>query len=308
MQLPFDRRIATAAVLLLCILPAVNASTITTAPKATPTSTIPATCEFRTINYITDSLPQQCLKSSWSNANGTVLTRAGISENASATGEGHNCEGTGAATLSSDGEIVSQDALQKVPGSEALSGEPASATSSVSTTASGEAAATDLEAGELNDGLFLSFEEWKKQTLDKAGQQDAKIGGKNSGNKNQGDTESFQNNLDSLGDEGEIDLDFGAFRSKSNGEEASQAQTGEPEVHQEPQEQGVKKKDQYRSKDAGKTCKERFNYASFDAGATILKTHPGAEKAKNILIENKDSYMLTKCATDNKFVIIELSV
>ena len=261
------------------------------------------------INYITDSLPQQCLKSSWSNANGTVSTRADVSENATVTGDGHNIEATGIATLTSDGESVSQDTVQKTPGSETLSGDSASVTLGVSPTASDEADAADLESGELNDGLFLSFEEWKKQTLEKAGQQDAKIGGKKSGNKKEGDTENFQNNLDSLGDEGEIDLDFGAFRSRSTREEASHtAETGELEVHQESQEQGVKKKDQYRSKDAGKTCKERFNYASFDAGATILKAHPGAEKAKNILIENKDSYMLSKCATDNKFVIIELSV
>ncbi|KAL5629392.1 hypothetical protein BROUX41_001999 [Berkeleyomyces rouxiae] len=61
------------------------------------------------------------------------------------------------------------------------------------------------------------------------------------------------------------------------------------------------------SKDAGKTCKERFSYASFDSGATVLKTTSGAKNAKAILRENKDSYMLLECATKNKFVIIELS-
>ncbi|PHH49527.1 Uncharacterized protein slp1 [Ceratocystis fimbriata CBS 114723] len=61
------------------------------------------------------------------------------------------------------------------------------------------------------------------------------------------------------------------------------------------------------SKDAGKTCKERFSYASFDSGATVLKTTPGAKNAKAILRENKDSYLLLECAIKNKFVIIELS-
>ncbi|KKA29484.1 hypothetical protein TD95_001607 [Thielaviopsis punctulata] len=61
------------------------------------------------------------------------------------------------------------------------------------------------------------------------------------------------------------------------------------------------------SKDAGKTCKERFSYSSFDAGATVLKTTKGAKNAKAILRENKDSYMLIECATKNKFVVIELS-
>ncbi|KAG4429449.1 hypothetical protein IFR05_015071 [Cadophora sp. M221] len=71
--------------------------------------------------------------------------------------------------------------------------------------------------------------------------------------------------------------------------------------------EGGGRKEQYRSKDAGKTCKERFNYASFDAGATILKTHHGAKNNKAILIENKDSYMLSECTAENKFAIIELS-
>ncbi len=63
----------------------------------------------------------------------------------------------------------------------------------------------------------------------------------------------------------------------------------------------------YRSKDAGKTCKERFSYSSFDAGATVLKTNKGAKNAKAVLVENKDSYMLLECGTPNKYIIVELS-
>ncbi len=63
----------------------------------------------------------------------------------------------------------------------------------------------------------------------------------------------------------------------------------------------------YRSKDAGKTCKERFSFSSSDAGATVLKTSPGAKNPNAILVENKDSYMLLECHTKNKFVIVELS-
>ncbi|ROT40148.1 hypothetical protein SODALDRAFT_264534, partial [Sodiomyces alkalinus F11] len=63
----------------------------------------------------------------------------------------------------------------------------------------------------------------------------------------------------------------------------------------------------HRPKDAGKTCKERFSYSSFDAGATVLKTSDGAKNAKAILVENKDSYMLLECAAENKFVIVELT-
>jgi hypothetical protein len=103
-------------------------------------------------------------------------------------------------------------------------------------------------------------------------------------------------------------LDFGAFRSGGKGEESAQtAESKETDGRQESQEVEPKTKNQLRS-DAGKTCKERFSYASFDAGATVLKTHPGAKNAKSVLIENKDSYMLSECSAENKFIIIELSV
>ena len=174
------------------------------------------------------------------------------------------------------------------------------------------ATATDLETGELSESSFLSFEEWKKQTLEKAGQANANIGGKKSAEGKKRDSESFQNNLDSLGEEGEIDLDFAAFRSGGGKEEKGNGKGGEEEREAEGQDlqevEGEGRKDQYRSKDAGKTCKERANYASFDAGATILKTHHGAKNHKAVLIENKDSYMLSECTVENKFVIIELSV
>ena len=171
-----------------------------------------------------------------------------------------------------------------------------------------EAAATDLETGELNEASFLSFEEWKKQTLDKAGQ-GGDIGKKKAGDGRKREVEGLQNHLDSLGDEGEIDLDFGAFRSGGKGEETLQTKENtQAEGEGESQEVEKRTKDQYRSPDAGKTCKERFSYASFDAGATVLKTHPGAKNAKSVLIENKDSYMLSECSAENKFIIIELSV
>jgi hypothetical protein len=159
----------------------------------------------------------------------------------------------------------------------------------------------------LNEASFLSFEEWKKQTLDKAGQGND-IGKRKAGDGKKRDSEGIQNHLDSLGDEGEIDLDFGAFRSGEKGEEAAQTTENKEAEGSQEQEVEPRTRDQYRSKDAGKTCKERFSYASFDAGATVLKTHPGAKNAKSVLIENKDSYMLSECSAENKFIIIELSV
>ncbi|PMD14878.1 hypothetical protein NA56DRAFT_754526 [Hyaloscypha hepaticicola] len=265
-----------------------TASTITSAPsKASPTeiAELPKTCEARTINYITDSLPQLCLKSSWSAANGTYAKGQNVTSSVE-TGDGVNSEGTVTVEeMSSTSTMVAESPAETK-----------------------EAAATDLEAGELNEASFLSFEEWKKQTLEKAGQGND-IGKKRSGDGKKRDSEDIQNHLDSLGDEGEIDLDFGAFRSAGKGAEASQTtENNEAEGRQDQQEAEPRTNDQYRpSKDAGKTCKERFSYASFDAGATVVKTHPGAKNAKSVLIENKDSYMLSECSAENKFIIIELS-
>ncbi|KAI9049333.1 hypothetical protein LZ554_007177 [Drepanopeziza brunnea f. sp. 'monogermtubi'] len=264
-----------------------SSTTVTPKPTPTPTLSIAPTCEARTVNYITDVLPQQCLKSSWRSANGTARGTEGA--------------GGGNGTQTIGGNAISSIAGQEVPQSTDAPGR----TSSVEVAdAAAAAAAADLETGELNEASFLSFEEWKKQTLEKAGQANANIGGKRNSEARKRDSESLQNNLDSLGEEGEIDLDFGAFRSGGR-EEAMNEGVQDQAQHNVVVEE--RKNEHYRSKDAGKTCKERFSYASFDAGATILKTHPGAKNSKAVLIENKDSYMLSECKAENKFIIIELS-
>ena len=56
----------------------------------------------------------------------------------------------------------------------------------------------------------------------------------------------------------------------------------------------------------GKTSKERFNYASFDCAAAVLKSNPEAKGSSSILDENRDRYMLNKCSASNKFVIVEM--
>lgn len=56
----------------------------------------------------------------------------------------------------------------------------------------------------------------------------------------------------------------------------------------------------------GKLYKDRFNYASFDCAATIVKTNKEAKGANAILLDNKDSYLLNECSASSKFIIIEL--
>lgn len=56
----------------------------------------------------------------------------------------------------------------------------------------------------------------------------------------------------------------------------------------------------------GKIYKERFNYASLDCAATIMKTNSEAIGAASVLFENKDKSLLNPCSAPNKFVVIEL--
>lgn len=50
----------------------------------------------------------------------------------------------------------------------------------------------------------------------------------------------------------------------------------------------------------------RFNYASIDCAAKVLKTNNGAKESKSVLKEDKDSYLINKCSSKDQFIIIEL--
>jgi hypothetical protein len=115
-----------------------------------------------------------------------------------------------------------------------------------------------------------------------------------------------------LGEEDEISLDFNDYLQKTNQDNQPVSQTADDDdvAAYHPEDPVVYEGDASslsRSKDAGKTCKERFSYSSFDAGATVLKTGPGTKNAKAILVEHKDSYMLLECSRQSKYVIVELS-
>ncbi|KAJ2706962.1 hypothetical protein FB645_001103 [Coemansia sp. IMI 203386] len=55
-----------------------------------------------------------------------------------------------------------------------------------------------------------------------------------------------------------------------------------------------------------KTLKDRFNYASADCAAVVLKANREARGLTAILNPKKDQYMLNKCSAGQKFVIVEL--
>lgn len=241
-------------------------------------------CEFRTINYITHTLPQQCFRTAWTGPPTTATadptpTASGAQDKAPEATETHK---TGDAEKG----------------------------------ASGQAQEADKEPEDKPDfasGSFMSFEEWKEMMLRKSGQDPAKIKDRKPHEHKVGrDSTGVDAEGDSIGEEGEI-IDFDALSRKVSELASSQSaeasvRTGEgTELKEEHVLQDDGMAQYYRSKDAGKTCKERFSFSSFDAGATILKTSPGAKNSKAILVENKDTYMLLECNTKNKFVIVELS-
>ncbi|KAH8910151.1 hypothetical protein BR93DRAFT_925184 [Coniochaeta sp. PMI_546] len=253
-------------------------------------------CESRTINYITHTLPQQCLRTSWTSTPATATT----------TGEGASATASaGSGTSGDDTNTIKPvvDTKEEDHPKEKTSGQQVSADKD---------AKEDTE--DLATSSFMSFEEWKEMMLRKSGQDPAQIKGhdkphrEHKGNRDAGDNHA---DLDSLGDDGEISIDFDALSDKVSELTAAKSGGSTPQPSGEAREEQVLlddgKMQYYRSKDAGKTCKERFSYSSFDAGATVLKTSPGAKNAKSILVENKDSYMLLECHTKNKFVIVELS-
>ncbi|KAH0276079.1 hypothetical protein KCU71_g17908, partial [Aureobasidium melanogenum] len=228
------------------------------------------TCRTGTINYITHSLPQQCLSRSTPTSDSTSLTPT-------LTPTPSNTHPTS----------LSSSAIQEEPHS----------TSSETQASSATQPEAEFETDSpLDNANFLSFEEWKKQNLAKVGQSPDHVGQKsNSGQDKPRNPRPIDHALDILGEDSEIELDFGGFGRPES--PSSSTANSQPTVASEPT---------LRSKDAGKTCKERSNYASFDCAATVLKSNPESKSAHAVLIENKDSYMLNICSSSNKFLIVEL--
>ncbi|KAF2969260.1 hypothetical protein GQX73_g4364 [Xylaria multiplex] len=245
-----------------------TASTVRDAAKpSSSASSLEPVCESRTVNYITDSLPQQCLTT------GPISTSIPVSDTASV-------DTTTSASTGADSPTQPSDPVHDE---------------------------LDSEGEDLSTGAFMSFEEWKAMMVAKSGPEalEAKPRRQKDGRPDAGSGDSF----DSLGDEGEISFDFDSYSDKIS-EIASSARPREHEKEAKEQVEVVTYDEgftYYRSKDAGTTCKERFSYSSFDAGATVKKASPGAKNPTAILVENKDSYMLLECGRKNKFFIVELS-
>ena len=257
------------------------------------------TCPSRTANYITHTLPQQCLR--------TDRVSSTLNTTATTTGEAL-AEATGSLSASQNATFVSQAVVEPtVRASDYANngtsiGEPAgSTTTELPATTGSTTVSQDEEESDspLDNANFLSFEEWKKQNLAKLDSDQARNVPLNGDRQRPG----INNALDSLGEEGEIDLDFSGFGGSPSGPSQPRAAYRQPDgasIQDVPTSQTV------RSKDAGKTGKERTNYASFDCAAQILKHNPECKSPSSVLVENKDSYMLNTCSAQNKFFILEL--
>ncbi|KAH7308247.1 UNC-like C-terminal-domain-containing protein [Stachybotrys elegans] len=241
-------------------------STDTSKPPTTP-----STCPARTINYITHTLPQSCLTTTWTSAESANIVHASPTQ----------------VNQQLPNETTTEPSLSSIRDDDAPIEPPDSTKASQSSSS------------------FMSFEDWKEMMLRRTGQdpQDLKLRKpRMHGTENRIPPDSGHAGL---GEEDEISLNFEnlleidenrALADAARREEVAQGEDMSYEDREPP-----------RSKDAGKTCKERFSYSSFDAGATILKTSPRAKNAKAILAENKDTYMLLECAAESKYVVVELS-
>lgn len=274
----------------------------------TTTTASPEVCKSKTINYITHTLPQQCLRTNWSSANSTD----------------HNTTTTTTTATATATAIVSGDKVVETAASSTTSGsgqaEPSSKQNETEAQKDGGSGdgkgtkETEDDSEDLATSSFMSFEEWKAMMLQKSGQDPADLKGRKHHDGREGTEPGSNHGLDSWGDDGEIALDFDVLSGKIAEMTATKTAKGAtasadvpfPEVP-DPASHDDGVAHYRRPKDAGKTCKERFSYSSFDGGATVLKTSPGTKNAKAILVENKDSYMLFTCSHENKFVIVELS-
>lgn len=179
---------------------------------------------------------------------------------------------------------------------------PSTHTSAVAATAT-----DDSDNPDAAPTPFMSFEDWKEMMLKRTGQDPQALKVRKPSDSAKDERHRFSQD-EPFGDEDEISLDFNEYSNFEENKESNRASGDSHDIlDDESINYEVGKPAIHRNKDAGKTCKERFSYASFDAGATIVKAGGGAKNSKAILVENKDSYMLMECATANKYVIIELT-
>ena len=190
-------------------------------------ATPPATCPSRSINYITHGLPQQCLTTSWAGKpSGQQTSAHDVKQTADASV--HDSHGSKVETIVAD--TTTTRSVQMLPSTQptlvrALVDtesqdlgfiDSTSPTTKEPTKEPTEGVQTIPETetdSPLDNANFLSFEEWKKQNLAKAGQSAENWGvragdGAHEPRRRPG---GINNALDSLGEDIEIEIDLVAL-------------------------------------------------------------------------------------------------
>ncbi|KAL8947106.1 MAG: hypothetical protein Q9222_006573, partial [Ikaeria aurantiellina] len=288
-----------------------------------PNSSLPApsTCPASSINHITQTLAQQCLPTAWA---GKREDQQRVEPNTK-----DDDQDTAWTTTTGSESFITPSATDKHPTVSTVSDYSTPQSSQTHTRVisqvvshgndrpsltevHGEGSDADSDSP-FDNAQFQSFEEWKRNNLAKAGQSPDRLGGgKSDGPELRRRPGGIHNALDSLGEDAEIEIDFAGFVTPQvmppGARGSEQTSLGDVGKRADNDDKVGKKLSSAhsRNKDAGITCKERSNYASFDCAATMLKTNPQCKSSTSVLVENKDSYMLNECSADNKFFIVEL--
>lgn len=315
--------VSAAAFLLLTINVSGSQVEVMTPIKTSASVTGPSTCPSRSINYITQTLPQQCLTTSWaskpttpamslaetsSTSPGSVHTPPSIQDAKTVT---YDIQGS-AQSAPADLSTFSGSATPATSYQQGAPLVPAPSENIQQAMTTVEVEQETESDSPLDNANFLSFEEWKRQNLAKAGQSADNLRARTGGSTEQRRRPGGINiALDSLGEDTEIEIDFRGFVDPGNPPPMKSPPNQATEQTSNEERSGDKPADEIsgprkRGKDAGKTCKERSNYASFDCASTVLKTNPECKGSNAVLMENKDSYMLNICSAKNKFFIVEL--
>lgn len=281
--------------------------------KRSSQDTAAPTCPARTVNYLTHSLVQQCRTSSWTSTQESTTSISNATETqiqeAVVVATSNTSSPQKAPQASATQDSTSAALTDPSKASRINNGSSTEATSSSESASQPDSAQTETDTDSpLESGKFLSFEEWKKQNLAKHGQSGDHIGRGRQSSEPRKRPPNMNTALDTFGDDAEIELNFPGFTpeapSAHDPAKSGQAVDEAPPASSDASDSAPKAIS--RSPDAGKTCKERFNYASFDCAANVLKTNPEASGYSSVLVENKDSYMLNQCSAVNKFIILEL--
>ncbi|KTW31604.1 hypothetical protein T552_00242 [Pneumocystis carinii B80] len=152
----------------------------------------------------------------------------------------------------------------------------------------------EVELENFEYGSELFFEEWKKQTSSEI------IQGNNENLLEKEHKDDMVHKNDMVNNETLL-YDF---EEKKDQIEKDNNDTEENKDHVSEKEDILEKVKFYDY--LSESLKERFNYASIDCAANVLRANVEAKGISSILSSDNDFYMLNKCSAVNKFVIVEL--